>query len=363
MTRALIVDEGPGLSGSSMAAVVEALVRAGMPEGRITLLPAHSGLPGRFGSSTAARLWERLPRVAAGVLEPVWDGKRLSESLAEATSVLASGVPVWKVEDPGREPFGRPRQLVTLGDGSSWVWKYYGTAAIDASGEPSVLKAYESLSRGSYSARPEDAWHGWLPFQWVSGSSLTSRDRFIILTGMLGRHIRERAAPPLGPAEHRQAVERLREMLRVNLAEGLDGGPADRLLAVSEEASPGGSPTAGDYRMGPEHWIRTEHGIVLKVGGGLAVDHTLVGRQPFLWDVAGASVEWELSPVEEQDVIAAIGLPVPSAALRFYRVAYAAFRMGQSVMAAASREDEASRYEAEADRYRRFLARLADQEA
>jgi hypothetical protein len=152
-------------------------------------------------------------------------------------------------------------------------------------------------------------------------------------------------------------------MLAVNLPEGLPTALAARLLRKAERIRvAAGVPTAGDYRMGPEHWIRTEHRILVKVSGGYPADHTLVGEQPFFWDLAGAAVEWELAPAEVRDVAAAAELPVDPDALWFYRVAYAAFRMGQCRMAAASvSEAERPPLAEAAERYRRLLCDFAQE--
>jgi len=59
---ALIVDEGPGLSGSSMASVAEALAETGMPRDRIAFFPGHEGEPGPAASEWILRWWSSVPR-------------------------------------------------------------------------------------------------------------------------------------------------------------------------------------------------------------------------------------------------------------------------------------------------------------
>lgn len=360
---ALVVDEGPGLSGSSMAAAAEALERAGLPGRQITFLTAHDHLPGRFGSEPVRRRWEATARLAAGSFEPAWDGVRLSTALAKESMVLASGAAVHEIQSLGQPPFGRPRIRISLYDGSAYVWKFYGTCAVDDSAAPADLLAYDQIGLGSYCGRPEEPLHGWLPFAWAEGVPLTSDDRPLILTRMLGRHLRQRLRPPLNPPEQERSLARLREMLAVNLPEGLPAALAARLLPKAERIRvAAGVPTAGDYRMGPEHWIRTEHRILVKVSGGYPADHTLVGEQPFFWDLAGAAVEWELAPAEVREVAAAAELPVDPDALWFYRVAYAAFRMGQCRMAAASvSEAERPPLAEAAERFRRLLCDFAQE--
>src|SRR5581483_1173657 len=52
--HALIVDEGPGMSGSSLAAVAQALVESGFKPERISFLPGHDREPDRRLRLTSA---------------------------------------------------------------------------------------------------------------------------------------------------------------------------------------------------------------------------------------------------------------------------------------------------------------------
>jgi len=67
----LIVDEGPGLSGSSFLSVAEALEEAGVTREKIILLPAHDPTPDTLCSNNAAQRWSRFLCVPA-VCEPIW---------------------------------------------------------------------------------------------------------------------------------------------------------------------------------------------------------------------------------------------------------------------------------------------------
>ncbi len=60
-----VVDEGPGLSGSSFGAVVDHLELQGIARERIVLLPSHDGAPGPRSSLGARARWQALRRVPA----------------------------------------------------------------------------------------------------------------------------------------------------------------------------------------------------------------------------------------------------------------------------------------------------------
>src|SRR5689334_9911164 len=58
---AIIVDEGPGLSGSSMVAVADAIVALGMPRAAITFFPGHGHGPGCEARPHVRRCWRETP--------------------------------------------------------------------------------------------------------------------------------------------------------------------------------------------------------------------------------------------------------------------------------------------------------------
>ncbi|HUP28065.1 MAG TPA: hypothetical protein VM409_06490, partial [Chloroflexia bacterium] len=61
----IIVDEGPGISGSSMASVGDALFREGIQPGQISFMPGSSSEPGSAASDYVREWWRRTPRYPA----------------------------------------------------------------------------------------------------------------------------------------------------------------------------------------------------------------------------------------------------------------------------------------------------------
>ena len=89
---ALVVDEGPGLSGSSMAAVAAALHAAGVDAERMAFFPGHGGEPGSAASETIRAWWQRTYRWVAERDDLRWDGKSLPEALAVLVLGFCFGV-------------------------------------------------------------------------------------------------------------------------------------------------------------------------------------------------------------------------------------------------------------------------------
>ncbi len=330
-TWALVVDEGPGLSGSSMAAVGEALVRIGFSHNRIAFFPGHGGEPGVQASAGVRAWWRETPRFVVPTEALRWDDLTLEGLLlartGEATGIEELSGGRWRefvYRDEATWPavvaaFERRKLRVTRSDGSATLWKFVGLAV------PGTTLGFARTP-------------------WIEGEPLRREDATPETIAFLGRHLAVVAGPPLPPNEADAAKERLWGMLRTNAEEA---GIALDIPACSAV----GGPSAGDYRLAPGEWRRSPDGEIVKVGRiAPTLDHTLVGRQPLAWDVAGAMVEWDLDDPT--------GLPpVPPRELRFYRAAYAAIRIGQCAMFAGDGA-EGHRLRREAAFYRAALERL-----
>lgn len=330
-THAIIVDEGPGLSGSSMTAVAEAVHAAGIPRDHIAFFPGHGNDPGGMASDEVRRWWRETPRYVVGTETLRWAGRTLEETLADhagdalGIEELTHGCWRTKVFKDESEwpavalPFERRKLLVTRSDGSRVLYKFVGLT------EPETVL-------------------GFAAFSWVEGVPLTLHDASPELIARIGCHIEAVAGPPPSKEEAEKAQERLKTMLRINA----DEGGLSPLPSFPKEPVPENEPSAGDYRLAPWEW-RLAGGEIVKVGRiAPTLDHTVVGRQPLAWDVAGAMVEWGLDDPA--------GLPTVTN-LRFYRAAYAAFRMGQCLIFAGS-DAEGTRLGREAAFYRRALERV-----
>jgi hypothetical protein len=118
-----------------------------------------------------------------------------------------------------------------------------------------------------------------------------------------------------------------------------------------------------DNRMAPHEWFRTGTGELLKAD---ALDHhhghDLIGCQDVVWDVAGAISEFRLDEAMSAALIAATeeGLrsEIDRELLQFYRLAYAAFRIGQSTMGIELTGDDANEVRRLAHSRDRYAAQL-----
>src|SRR4051812_8170912 len=118
-------------------------------------------------------------------------------------------------------------------------------------------------------------------------------------------------------------------------------------------------PSYGDGRLAPWEWILDSNDRIWKTDPvGHDQDHTIVGTQTVLWDIAGAMTEWELDDAAGSLLIAEAGLEpefLISPVMRLTRAAYLAFRMAISTMCAQMTSvdlDEHTRLTLAAERYR-----------
>ncbi len=385
----LVVDEGPGQSGSSMAAVAEMLVSAGVDRSRICFFPGHAGGPGPAASDAVRAWWARAPRYVAAPGDLRFVGRSLTGTLALLTQGVRGG-PVVRVEDlsgglwrrrcyrgPAEWPasclpFERPKFLCVLADGSAVLWKFEGLAVgPDGPLAEAAFRRQAERARQGWTVAPLALGSGFVAVPWVEGQPLSLEDaRNQTVLAHIGRYAASVAGPPLAEEERLQAVRRTGEMLYWNVWEALGEEWALRTRRWSDIsqawAREHDSATYGDGRLAPHEWVRMADGRLVKTdGGGHDADHTMVGRQSALWDVAGAMVEWGLDADTARPLLQAFeavgGVPAPDDVLTFYRLAYAAFRLGQCAMSAdvsAHDPEEQARLWGAAERYGAEGARL-----
>lgn len=388
----LVVDEGPGLSGSSMAAAAEALVRAGIDPARVVFFPSHAGEPGPAASESVRAWWQCAARVVVGAEEARVGGVPLRDALVEGVAELV-GEPVTSLEDLGAgahrrvafadgtpwpaalTPFARPKYLARTASGRAMLLKFEGVAAGAGFWGPVAERA--AAQQAARAARglgpsPLGVVHGFLVRPWIDGTALTRADaaRDRTLLARIGRYVACVAGPPLGERERAAAHARLAEMLVVNAGEALGPDAAERARAIADTARAAALaalPSAGDGRLAPDAWVRDRGGRVWKPSlSARDVDPTLAGAQPITWDLAGALVEWAPAPRGEEALVAAFVAKArhsPDAALlAFHCAAYAALRLGACAVAAATTSDagEVARIEATARELRRALERALE---
>jgi hypothetical protein len=371
-----VVDEGPGLSGSSFAAVASAVLRAGVPAERVHLLTGHAWPPGVHASAETRALFERLPRHTVSFDALFLSGgplaiTRLAEDVVGPAEggvddVTGGG---WRERLFGDERAWPPsagwlerRKLLFTAGGRRWVARFAG---LGGDGERKLERA-RALAAAGVGIAPAALRHGFLFEPWLGEArplSTAAVPRAALLDAVT-RLVRASAARPRAASDG-APPRALAELARVNAAEALgpEAGDRARLLeAFLPDVEREARPVEVDGKMQPWEWLVLPGGRLVKTD---AVDHhaahDLAGCQDALWDVAGAQVELGLTHREARRLARAaraVSRGADPALLPFYRVAFLALEVGRWTYALASEPPgpERARREAALERYRRALA-------
>jgi hypothetical protein len=361
----LIVDEGPGLSGSSMVAVAEALVRLGLRRSHLCFFPSHGGGPGHAASETVRHWWASTPQYVTAWQDIRWHGRSLPETLAAAvTDRHGAEEPVVQIEDfssglwrrvlypnsslwpPACAPFERTKYRCTTAGGRRFLCKFAGLNLAPGGAATLAEVAAERLTELAACGcgpAPLGVVHGFVIRPWIEGTPLTRAEANTAILTAIGCRLAHIAGPLLPASGVEAGMARLQNMLCWNTREALGEAAAEcahRLCGkVLRTALTGGRRACRDGRQAPHTWLQTSTGRVVKVHGmGHEFDQILVGQQSIAWDVAGSLVEWGWDMTTAAPLLeafsAAGGETMVPAEMTFYRLAYAAFRAGQCKLCA-----------------------------
>lgn len=307
----IIVDEGPGLSGSTLLATAEATEAAGTPAHEITIMCSRTPDPQHLLARDAARRWQRF-RVLAVERNAVDTGE-LDLSAGRWRALTHGGRQSWPAI--WKETERAKRLALERGELSKFVgFSPYGERAA----ETAALLADAGLSPPVVGFGG-----GFLRFRWCEGRCLSNADR--VPLPQLVEYLAFRAAHCRAPAAAVAGSE-LRDMLETNVAEAT-GRSVPRGLKLELTA-----PVFCDGRLLPHEWVRAHDGRLLKTDGcDHGDDHLFPGPCDTAWDVAGAVVEWNLDAATTGELLRAyaartkdqVGPRLPP-----YLLAYAAFRAG-----------------------------------
>jgi hypothetical protein len=343
----LVVDEGCQGSSCATSAVAGALARAGIA--KIERLPGHDDT----FPLEELRLGKRI------LPEALWlsiDGGR-EDPLSR---VIACGEGAWRAIRYGADTswpsvcraLEQPKLLCEGESGRRILFKFAGLAT--APGYSSSLAKVHArrlarLAREALTPAPLGTAHGFVATEWLDGRPLEASDASPDLLRRVGGYIAAAAGPPLSEAVARAARNRLETMLCANACEALGVEAANAALALVRPVPIlVRTRRSGDGHLAPHEWIVTREGRVLKTdAAGHDLDPTWTGRQPVLWDLAGAVLEWGLDDAASSALLegftAGGGERCAPIALDAYGAAYAAHRLGQVRFAADVETDPAER--------------------
>jgi hypothetical protein len=340
-----VVDEGPGLSGSSFLAVAEALERAGAPAGKIILVSSHPPNVEAMCANDVARRWRRFCCVPiAG--EARWP--------AEAIDFVGGGH--WRDRLIANEfewpaswtSFERLKYLSSAGHNEPRMFKFAGLGHY---GEV-VFERERRIGAAGFGPMPRAESNGFVSYPWIECRPLSASD--------LSWEILVRLAEYCAFRLHAFAVDlsdldALRQMADHNLHElGMDCAVELRLER----------PVLADGRMQPHEWLLSKKGKLLKTDSGShGDDHFFPGPTDIAWDLAGAIIEWQMNEAQTMEFLDRyhrFSGDDAGARIEGFIKSYAVFRLAYCLMAANAMNgsDEQTRLQRAATGYRAVLAKM-----
>jgi hypothetical protein len=274
----LVLDEGPGLSGSSFLAVAESLVDCGVNPDRIVMVGTRECDPAQLCTRDAVHRWNRFrwKKVGSRVYA------RFSDSIFVGAGVWREKFLAPKVEWPAS--WTEMERLRFLTPARKYIAKFEG---FGQTGKNAFVGA-ETLHRAGFGPKVESVGDGMHRYGFISGQPLSALD---VTPDVLDRIARYCAFRDSDFATSQFECSQIREMVEFNFLQGT--GAAIHLPA---DCYDGHKSTLVDGRMQPHEWIRALSGEILKVDAVQhGDDHFLPGRTDIAWDLAGTIVEWNLN--------------------------------------------------------------------
>ncbi len=315
----LVVDEGPGLSGSSFISVAEALVEAGAPHERIVLVCGHEpdidSLRMHDGPRRARQFrWIAVP-----------PDPRL---LPEAGVFIGGGEWRRRVFPDQRDwpaSWTSFERLKFLSSAEGDPRKLFKFAGFGHYGEP-VLEREEKVAVAGFGVAPRRERLGFASYPWIAGRPMSRED---LSQGVLAQLTAYCAFRAEAFAKELSGLNALQQMTEHNLQELRFAAPARLTME---------RPVVADGRMQPHEWLLAPEGRMLKTDSGShGADHFFPGVTDIAWDLAGAIVEWRMNEAQSEAFLDAYRRATGDDArcrIAGFVPAYTVFRCAYCLMAA-----------------------------
>jgi hypothetical protein len=379
--RYAIVDEGPGLSGSSFLAVANWLVDHGIHEEQLIFFPSHGNEPGSQVSAANIARWRRVRRhyvdfgtIQRDVIHELTKELAMPHQKTRWNEISAgewrSRMFVTESQWPPAHVQQERRKFLLESGGTTCLAKFAGLGRYGRD----ALERGKRLSSAGFIPPVHSLREGFLVQQWLADArplldpqSLNRSDRIALLE-TVAQYL-EFEADQLPATNAGASPKNLWEMARFNISAHFGSEFEDALdewERAVEWIADSAQPVNTDNKMQPWEWLRQRDGSWLKADAlDHHADHQYIGPQDIAWDVAGAVCELELDDSEAAELKHRLGLHSrachSSEAYIFYEVCYLAFQIGYCTLAASSLghlPDEKNRFSCRRNFYAAQLHRL-----
>lgn len=342
----LIVDEGPGMSGSSFLSVGDALVQHGVSRERIAFLGSRIPDPDALRATDGGRRWRSFRSYVA---------HKNSRLPSDANIYVGGGD--WRpfgFENEGLWPasWTQMERLKFLSTDRRFLFKFEGFGNL---GQVVYDRALCSAEAG-FGPAAMDFTQGFVVYSMLQGRPLSADRLTPALLDRMADYCAFRVAE--FASEQGQNAAELETMLRFNTSVALG-------CDVSFDAGTlhAARPVIVDGRMLPHEWVQTKDSYIKVDGNSHGDDHFFPGPADIAWDLAGAIVEWAMPTDAAERFLSRYRLATgddPRQRLSHFLLAYTVFRLGYCAMAAEAvrGSGEEHRLTADRDRYQILADKL-----
>jgi hypothetical protein len=359
----VVIDEGPGRSGSSFAAAVDALSEIGIADDKIILMPSWTPDASQLNSERARACWKRHEKFC-GDFDAAWLN---SGRLFGAARFADWSAGRWRNDVYGSEdefaavyPQHERRKYLFPNDGDQRIVKFAGLGRY---GQAKLERArhLQNLGFGQGIVDESSLQHGFIISNRIAGQPCTAQDCTPLLLESMAHYTASLARE--FPTGETTDESELWQMMEINIGEGLGTAWLNALSGLSKlrHIVEDASTTQIDGRLLPHEWLRNGASFIKLDTLDHYNDNFFPGCQNIGWDLAGAIEEFDLAPASAdfliQRYIACSHDHCIELRLPYYRAAYLAYRLGYVELAQTCVQcnSERQRFSVLASSYRRQL--------
>jgi hypothetical protein len=341
-----VVDEGPGLSGSSFGAVADWLAAHGVAPERVHFFPSHAGEPGGKASSERRHRWRAATKHHLPFEALLLESGMLARWVADLVGPLDAPLRdisggKWRVLKTGGAAgapvagqWERLKFLATRGS-EQWLVKFAG---LGEHGERKLTLS-RRLNAAGFGPEPAGLCHGFLVERWIDAPGIPDAGLPRgMLIAQLADYLAFRASLT-APSDGGAPLAKLMEMAVHNAGEALGQDVAEPVRARlhgADDLERRVRRVHIDARLHRWEWMVVDGRLLKTDGLDHAHAHDFVGAQDITWDVAGAIVEHDLDGNDTEQLIAALERHTRRALdrrlLAFLLPCYIAFQLGAWTM-------------------------------
>lgn len=345
-----VVDEGPGMSGSSFLSVGEALLAAGVPRSAISFFCTRCAEPQSLTAPNAAERWSAFRTYYTA------PNRHLPKA---AVQYVAGGI--WRAraftsEEEWPASWLQMERLKFLSADANKLFRFEGFGRF---GEDVYCRA-SRVAEAGFGPMPQPREEGFGVYPIIRGRYLSASDLDCNVLTHIAEYCAWRASTI--PAKI-DCTPELETMLHFNVREEFGADIPPHLAQLRVER-----PVIADGRMLPHKWIDAG-GKILKVDSAThGDDHFFPGPTDIAWDLAGTIIEWNLNGDAAECFLRAYQSRSGDNSrerIASYLIAYSIFRSAYCKMAAAASAGipEHHRLVREYQRYRQQAQALVTTEA